>query len=77
MIATIFRWISRLIVEGARLNDVEICRKDFAATMPFEISSWSERLNAKCERFRGAGLYRLLGQIDQRSRVTVDQMPDQ
>jgi len=49
------RLISRLTVDGDRPSDLAIDRIDRFATMPLDISSRSERLNANRDRRRGAG----------------------
>jgi len=49
------RRTSRLTVEGERPSDLAIERIDLWATIPLDITSRSDKLNAKCDRRRGAG----------------------
>jgi len=57
------RLTSRLIVEGARPSRRAIARKGSLTLRPRDISSRSERLSARLQRLRSAGLMPPVGDI--------------
>ena len=55
--STLFRAISRLMVEGARPIRVAMARSDSSSASPREISSRSSAVSVPSRRRRGAGTY--------------------